>query len=479
MKQMNGTMLQYFEWYLNVPEGLWNKIKEDAEEIADLGITSCWLPPAYKGIQGRNEVGYGVYDMYDLGEFDQKGSIPTKYGTKDEYLRAIESLKRNGINAYADVVLNHKMGADKEQDILANKCEWGDHNKQGEVERIKAATKYTFPGRGHKYSSFEWNWTHFTGIDVNSKTGEHAIFKFKDKTWRQAVDNEFANFDYLMGADLDFSNREVIEECKRWGLWYQEFTRVDGFRLDAVKHIDSGFYKEWVQYLRAKTQKELFTVGEYWSYDVNKLNKYLADVDYVMSLFDVPLHANFYDASIDTNYDMSQILANTLITSNPMKAVTFVDNHDTQPNQALQSFIEPWFKQFAYSVILLRKDGYPCVFYGDLYGMPYANIPPVERIKTLLKLRKIKAYGRQHDYFDHKNVVGWTREGDNMHLNSGLAVLMSNSFDAEKRMYVGSSFAGEKFIDCLDNCADVITIDDSGCGVFKTKGRSCSVWVKI
>lgn len=390
MKQMNGTMLQYFEWYLNVPEGLWNKIKEDAEEIADLGITSCWLPPAYKGIQGRNEVGYGVYDMYDLGEFDQKGSIPTKYGTKDEYLRAIESLKRNGINAYADVVLNHKMG-----------------------------------------------------------------------------------------ADLDFSNREVIEECKRWGLWYQEFTRVDGFRLDAVKHIDSGFYKEWVQYLRAKTQKELFTVGEYWSYDVNKLNKYLADVDYVMSLFDVPLHANFYDASIDTNYDMSQILANTLITSNPMKAVTFVDNHDTQPNQALQSFIEPWFKQFAYSVILLRKEGYPCVFYGDLYGMPYANIPPVERIKTLLKLRKIKAYGRQHDYFDHKNVVGWTREGDNMHLNSGLAVLMSNSFDAEKRMYVGTSFAGEKFIDCLDNCADVITIDDSGCGVFKTKGRSCSVWVKI
>ena len=296
MKQMNGTMLQYFEWYLNVPEGLWNKIKEDAEEIADLGITSCWLPPAYKGIQGRNEVGYGVYDMYDLGEFDQKGSIPTKYGTKDEYLRAIESLKRNGINAYADVVLNHKMGADKEQDILANKCEWGDHNKQGEVERIKAATKYTFPGRGHKYSSFEWNWTHFTGIDVNSKTGEHAIFKFKDKTWRQAVDNEFANFDYLMGADLDFSNREVIEECKRWGLWYQEFTRVDGFRLDAVKHIDSGFYKEWVQYLRAKTQKELFTVGEYWSGNLEALQNYLKTTNNALSLFDVPLHYNLFNA---------------------------------------------------------------------------------------------------------------------------------------------------------------------------------------
>lgn len=34
-----------------------------------------WLPPAYKGIGGKDEVGYGVYDVYDLGEFDQKGTI--------------------------------------------------------------------------------------------------------------------------------------------------------------------------------------------------------------------------------------------------------------------------------------------------------------------------------------------------------------------------------------------------------------------
>ena len=34
-------------------------------------------------------MGYGVYDLYDLGEFDQKGTIPTKYGTKQEYLDAV------------------------------------------------------------------------------------------------------------------------------------------------------------------------------------------------------------------------------------------------------------------------------------------------------------------------------------------------------------------------------------------------------
>ena len=57
-----------------------------------------WLPPAYKGQAGVKDVGYGVYDTYDLGEFDQKGTVPTKYGTKDEYLAAVAALKAAGID---------------------------------------------------------------------------------------------------------------------------------------------------------------------------------------------------------------------------------------------------------------------------------------------------------------------------------------------------------------------------------------------
>ena len=54
-------------------------------------------------------MGYGVYDMYDLGEFDQKGTIRTKYGTKEEYLAAIRAFHAQGIRVYADIVLNHRM----------------------------------------------------------------------------------------------------------------------------------------------------------------------------------------------------------------------------------------------------------------------------------------------------------------------------------------------------------------------------------
>ncbi|WP_032272781.1 alpha-amylase family glycosyl hydrolase, partial [Escherichia coli] len=59
--------------------------------------------------------GYDSYDLFDLGEFDQKGSIPTKYGDKAQLLAAIDALKRNDIAVLLDVVVNHKMGADEKE----------------------------------------------------------------------------------------------------------------------------------------------------------------------------------------------------------------------------------------------------------------------------------------------------------------------------------------------------------------------------
>ena len=37
-----------------------------------IGIISVWFPPAYKGTNGGYSLGYDAYDLYDLGEFDQK-----------------------------------------------------------------------------------------------------------------------------------------------------------------------------------------------------------------------------------------------------------------------------------------------------------------------------------------------------------------------------------------------------------------------
>lgn len=479
MKKINGVIMQYFEWYLETNQDLWNEISKNAENLAKIGITALWLPPAYKGIGGKDEVGYGVYDLYDLGEFDQKGTIKTKYGSKEEYINCILSLKQAGIESYADIVLNHKMGADMLQTIPAEKVDWGNHNEiVSGKEIVRVATKFTFPGRKKKYSDFEWNWTHFDGIDYDDKTKEHAIFKFINKEWANEVDEEFGNFDYLMGADIDFQNEEVREELLRWGKWYIETTDVDGFRLDAVKHINAEFYEQWLKELRKDLKEELFAVGEYWSGDVSKLHRYITETNGETSLFDVPLHYNFYNASRDENYDLTQILDKTLMKENPSKAVTFVDNHDTQPEQSLQSYVERWFKLPAYSIILLRDEGYPCVFYGDFYGIKHNDIEKIEGLKEMITIRKEKAYGKQNDYFDNPSCIGWTREGDEEHIKSGVAVLISNKYDSEKRMYIGKNLVGEEFIDAIGNCEEKVIIDEEGFGNFKVKAKSVSVWVR-
>lgn len=479
MKKINGVIMQYFEWYLETNQKLWDEISKNAENLAKIGITALWLPPAYKGIGGKDEVGYGVYDLYDLGEFDQKGTIKTKYGSKEEYINCILALKQAGIESYADIVLNHKMGADMLQTIPAEKVDWGNHNEiVSGKEIVRVATKFTFPGRKKKYSDFEWNWTHFDGIDYNDKTKEHAIFKFINKDWANEVDEEFGNFDYLMGADIDFQNEEVRKELLNWGKWYIETTDVDGFRLDAVKHINADFYEQWLKELRKDMKEELFAVGEYWSGDVSKLHRYITETNGETSLFDVPLHYNFYNASKDENYNLTQILDKTLMKENPSKAVTFVDNHDTQPEQSLQSYVERWFKLPAYSIILLRDEGYPCVFYGDFYGIKHNNIKKIEGLKEMITIRKEKAYGKQNDYFDNPNCIGWTREGDDGHIKSGVAVLISNKYDSEKRMYIGKELAGEEFIDAIGNCDEKVIIDEEGFGNFKVKSKSVSVWVR-
>src|SRR5690349_2089216 len=119
MPDINGVMMQFFHWY-NAPDGsLWDEAARAAPELAKLGVTSLWLPPAYKGAAGGVDVGYSVYEMYDLGEFDQKGSVRTKYGTRAQYLTALERIQDAGLHVYADTVLNHRMGADVVERVKA------------------------------------------------------------------------------------------------------------------------------------------------------------------------------------------------------------------------------------------------------------------------------------------------------------------------------------------------------------------------
>ena len=342
---------------------------------------------------------------------------------------------------------------------------------------IQAWTKFTFPGRKGKYSDFTWNWSHFDGTDWDSDWKYSGIFRFVGKQWDQETDSENGNYDYLMGADLDLSNPEVIAELDRWGQWYYDTVKMDGFRLDAVKHMDFQFYTHWLGELRQNTGQTLPAVGEYWSWELDKLRHYLDVCGHCMRLFDVPLHYQFVKAATsNAQFDMAQILSNTLVQTEPDAAVTFVDNHDTQPSQALASWVPAWFKPLAYALILLRKEGIPCVFYGDLVGIPHDRIAPVMGLERMIRARRDYAYGFQRDYFDDANIIGWTLSGDDQHPHSGLAVIMSDAPGGTKTMELGAALAGKTMRDVLMNQAEIIQLDENGCGTFPVGGGSVSVW---
>lgn len=488
---MNPTMIQFFHWYSERGGKLWKEVEKQAGYLAKLGITSAWLPPAYKGTNGGYSVGYDSYDLYDLGEFDQKGTVATKYGTKKDYLKAIQALKKQNIEVIVDIVLGHKTGGDELETFKAVKVDEDNREKIiSDVIEIESYTKFTFPGRRKKYSDFEWNFTCFSGVDYAVGMDSH-IFKIQSEYgdgWEEMIHDEKGNYDYLMYNDIEHRNPFVREELNRWAKWYFDQTDFDGVRLDALKHISFDFYKEWLTLLRSNSGKNIFAVGEYWAPGyLHLLQKYIEVTEGCMSLFDSSLQNNFHNASKEgSSYDLRRIFDETLTQADPMHSVSLVANHDTQPLQDLEAPVESWFKPLAYALILLRKDGYPCVFYPDLYGAHYVDkdhsghdqeifMPKTDGIEELLKARKDHAYGEQRDYFEDANCLGWVREGDDLH--TGCAVVLSNKDAYNKPMEMGKRYAGKKCKDLLKRYKEKVIIDENGWGNFPVPAGNVSVWV--
>jgi len=487
----NGVMMQCFHWYTPADGTLWDEVASRAPELARTGFTAVWLPPAYKGTDGPNDVGYGVYDMYDLGEFDQKGSVRTKYGTKAQYLAAVKAAQKAGLAVYADTVLNHRMGGDATEVVRATPFPQDDRLRpKGEPREIEAYTDYAFPGRRGKHSRFEWHARHFDAVDYDHRRPDerNTVYLFEGKRFDDRLALESGNFHYLLGADVDFESQEVRDEVTAWSKWCLDATGVDGFRLDAVKHVSAWYFPQWLDELERHARKDLFVAVEYWTADAGTLHWYLDRLGGRITVYAVPLHYHFHYASrAGGNHDMRRLLDATLMQQRSRDLVTFVENHDSQPLQALESVVEPWFKPLAYAIVLLRREGYPCVFAADYYGAEYEDlgrdgnrhriVMPSHRwlIDRFLEARRRYAWGPQIDYLDHWNRVGWTRLGDERHPKA-MAVLLSDAHEGSKWMEVGR--ANARFTDLTEHVKEPVVTNDAGWGEFRCRGGSVSVWVQ-
>lgn len=110
-------MMQAFEWYVPADQKHWLRLRDAVEGLKATGIDNIWIPPGCKASSPQGN-GYDIYDLYDLGEFDQKGSRSTKWGSKEELKQLVAKATEVGVGIYWDAVLNHKAAADYTEKCL-------------------------------------------------------------------------------------------------------------------------------------------------------------------------------------------------------------------------------------------------------------------------------------------------------------------------------------------------------------------------
>jgi len=94
-------MLQGFEWYVPDDHKHWRRLHDQIEQLKATGVDNIWIPPGCKASSPSGN-GYDIYDLYDLGEFEQKGSVTTKWGTKSELMALAYKAKEHGVGLYWD-----------------------------------------------------------------------------------------------------------------------------------------------------------------------------------------------------------------------------------------------------------------------------------------------------------------------------------------------------------------------------------------
>lgn len=452
----NGVMMQGFYW--DVPQtsstgqSWWQVLGSQAPELKNAGITALWLPPAYKG-SGVNDVGYGVYDRYDLGEFNQKGTVATHYGTLAQLQSCITALHGQGVQVYEDMVMNHLTSADAQEQFTIGGTSYNVY------------TSFTYPGRANKYSTYQWHYYNFNGTQQAPNNGWYQ--------WNAWDFQPYANgdaYDNLLGSEIRYADANQVNETINWGNWMTTTLGLDGYRLDATKHMLTSFVNSWLDNVKGTSGR--FAVSEAWFRNLSDLNNYASSTGGRTSLFDVPLHYTFASMSNGNGaWDMRGLQFAGFTEANGPLSVSFVDNHDTdQTGGALYSPVAN-LKMLAYAYILTREKGYPCVFYKDYYNYGLGS-----QIKTLIGIRQAHGFGTGYEYTsaDDVDVYAYSRAGDASH--TGLLELLNDGSAAASKT-ITTPFKNATLTDLTGNTTGTVTTDSNGLGTFTVNARSYATWV--
>jgi len=316
-------MLQGFHWnaYQGYQGSNWyGALAGAANNIADAGFDMVWFPPPSKS--GDN-AGYLPNEWYVLN---------SKYGSQGNLQSAIGALHNRGVFCIADIVINHRNGT----------FGWGDFTNPSFANNNAAIAA------GDEYCCETGNWD----------TGEG----------------------YDSARDLDHTNSSVRQEIKQWQSWLMG-VGFDGWRYDMVKGFGPGYLKEYND-----ASRPYISVGEFFDYDRQKVVNWIDGTQGASRAFDFPTRDILYRATVHGEYWRLRDgagKAGGLIGVWPQRAITFLENHDTEEARGgAYSAAFPQDKTVQGYAYLLTHPGIPCVFWNDWFWDHRAAI------NTLLAIRR-------------------------------------------------------------------------------------------
>ncbi|MFC1650584.1 alpha-amylase family glycosyl hydrolase [Candidatus Latescibacterota bacterium] len=330
-----------------------NGMTSKLDYLQDLGIQGIWLMPINPS-QSYHK--YDVSDYYD---------IHPDYGTLEDFKEFVQEAHKRNIHVVMDLVINHS-GRDNV---------WF-------LEALKDKTS--------KYWGF-YVWTHKDDPQVKPavSTSENGTPRRRRSNWNMVEGSDyqyFAHFSRNM-PDLNYDNPLLQQEIFTVGKFWLSEVGVDGFRLDAARHIypdnrATDNHKWWEYFLQEmkKVKEDVYIVGEVWA-PSDVVAPYLKGIP---ALFNFDMGGAIIQAVneekggplVETHKEIEDFYKNV----NPdFVDATFLTNHDQ--NRILNSVGKNIEKAKMAAALLLTLPGSPYIYYGEEIGMlgekpdPYIREP--------------------------------------------------------------------------------------------------------
>ncbi|SIT02087.1 alpha-amylase [Zobellia uliginosa] len=421
----SGVMMQTFYWDVEPRGEWWTNLSGKIDDWAESGVDRLWLPVATKGASGGYSMGYDPSDYFDFGEFDQHGTVETRFGSRQELETLIGKAHGKGLEVIADIVINHNSGGGEEYNPYRDK------------------NTYTLFDELHGNASGMFN-RNFENFYPNSTSN------YDNGSLFYAEQNLDHNQEYVQNW-LWKSENSVAK-------YYKNVMGFDGWRFDYVLGYEPWVVKAWLDEVGG------FSVSELWDGNADVLSQYVDQTG--SGVFDF---ATFYklEEAMDRFDDLTVLEGKMLWKTHPDKSVTFAANHDTEKDENEDNRIADENKLKAYAYILTHP-GYPTIFYSD-----YENEAFKAPLKQLIQIHNSLAIGEAEVLYVDNDEYIMKRGGTDD--NPGLILYINTSGNTKKRT-IKSAWNNSYLMDYTKSVHGSITSDENGEALIEAPANGYSIW---